>query len=140
MLYQIKTKTFPWHSHLLSLNIETIGCQNQLVKNMQLILGHKNLLCCTIFFKFCTDFLLRNHNSNLCSDHTNKINVLPQYAVSLYCSNFPELKQSKQSSYFRCLCHSPISGNHAATWWQKLAADFSSHLTNKVERKLKTLN
>jgi hypothetical protein len=21
----------------------------------------------------------------------------------LYCSNFPELKQSKQSSYFRCL-------------------------------------
>jgi hypothetical protein len=23
---------------------------------------------------------LRNHNSNLCSDHNNKINVLPQHA------------------------------------------------------------
>jgi hypothetical protein len=25
--------------------------------------------------------LQRNHNSNLCSDHNNKINVLPQYAM-----------------------------------------------------------
>jgi hypothetical protein len=25
--------------------------------------------------------LQRNHNSNLCSDHNNKINVLPQYVV-----------------------------------------------------------
>ncbi len=70
---------------------------------MQLILCHKNLL-----LKFLSNFfivsLLRNHNSNLYSDHNNKINVLPQYAVPPYCSNFPELQQSKQSSNFRCLC------------------------------------
>jgi hypothetical protein len=33
------------------------------------------------FSNFYTDSLQRNHNSNLCSDHNNKINVLPQYAV-----------------------------------------------------------
>jgi hypothetical protein len=31
--------------------------------------------------KFSTFSLLRNHNSNLCSDHNNKVNVLLQYGV-----------------------------------------------------------
>jgi hypothetical protein len=49
---------------------------------MQLILCQKNLLLQFFFSNnFKTIFLLRNHNSNLCSDHNNKINALPQYAV-----------------------------------------------------------
>ncbi len=41
--------------------------------------------------------LLRNHNSNLCSDHNNKLNVLPQYAVALF--KFSGTKASKQFSF-----------------------------------------
>jgi hypothetical protein len=47
---------------------------------MQLILCHKNVLL-QFPSNFYTDSLLRNHNSNLCSDHNYKINVLPHYAV-----------------------------------------------------------
>jgi hypothetical protein len=54
--------------------------------------------------QFFTVSLLRNHNSNLFSDHNNKINVCHSLQCPLCYSNFLELKQSKQSSYFRCLC------------------------------------
>ncbi len=86
---------------------------------MQLILCHKNLLL-QFFSILCTVSLLRNHNSNLCSDHNNKINVLPQYAVPLYCSNFPELKESEQSSYFRCLWSKPKTQDFSCKcFWKK---------------------
>ncbi len=47
---------------------------------MLLILCHKDILL-QFFIYFFTIYLLNNHNSNLCSDHNNKVNVLPQYAV-----------------------------------------------------------
>jgi hypothetical protein len=92
---KIKTKTFAWYSHLLSLNIDTHG--SNLLRNFKFnflpkLASKKYFKICSSFLairtyydnfkkKFFTVSLLRNLNSNLCSDHSNKINVLPQYAV-----------------------------------------------------------
>ncbi len=55
-------------------------------------IGRSNAFC--VFVS-----LLRNHNSNLCY-----CQWLARASRAFYtCSNFPELKQSKQSTYIRCL-------------------------------------
>jgi hypothetical protein len=56
-----------------------------------------------VFFYFFPVSSLIYHKSNLCNDHNNIINVLPQLEASLNHSNFTQLKQSTQSGYIRCL-------------------------------------
>ncbi len=96
MLYQskIKVKALLWHSHLLSLNIDTRGSnllddfQNLFYTKISKLKKIKDLeliLCCkrsfVAFCQFLLVSLLRNHNSNLCNDHSNRINVLRQIAA-----------------------------------------------------------
>ncbi len=55
------------------------------------------------FLYFFLVSLLINHNSNLCNDHKNIINVLPWLAAPSLLSTFIEPKQSKHIRYIRCL-------------------------------------
>jgi hypothetical protein len=94
----------PWHSHLLSLNIDIHG--SYLLSDFliyflpKLASNFLNMLLAFLCKNFLLQFypnnfpvsLLRNHNSNLRNDYINKINVLPQHAIPSIMFNFSQTK------------------------------------------------
>jgi hypothetical protein len=76
-----KAKTFQWHSHLLSLNLDTYGLK--FIKDFSILIFANtqkigsSFLIKKSFNSFFIVTFLRDHNSNKRSDNKHRINVLP---------------------------------------------------------------
>jgi hypothetical protein len=67
-----------------------IFCLNYQGEKIKKYVAHFSLSAYSYHCFQKVSFLLAEKSSNLCNDHDNEINVLPQHAA--YCSIFPELK------------------------------------------------